>query len=596
MELAYVWVERFRNIVQQGFNISSTYQFEYDVNKNFLNITERANKLDNFFEQKAIVNVTALIGQNASGKTNVLELINYALCDGNTKIVEPFFMILCDKDKFTIVRHRTDRFVTNVPGKIGADENYSDKLYLNGAFFSNVFDGRRHNFGKYVHDLSANKLLQNQFGENVLTNIKKDIQNQIKFINSDDFLHLQRIEDNNNPQTGFSLKPDRVILTSPTWTNILAKAKAFDTRITRILKDDYTDFQTFCRTFRKKITNSESGRSLYYFTAFLLYVDFIINDFAPQVGGEIAGEKVSKEKEERILKFEEFTRKDTGIKQLKEELLKLRLQQLDEGWINEIHRIITGEVMDYIHNEFPKARKKSDFLFQLGKIDYEFSEKYDEGTYTDRKVQFKADYNREIESFINSYLESTTNSRIMFTIDWDGISSGHKAYINLFSRFSSIKKKIKTDSVLITLDEGDLYFHPKWQTEYLYKLLKILPVIFPDKKIQLILTTHSPFLVSDLTKNNLIFLRRDGEQCTVIPNEDIEGNTFGGNIGELYLDAFFLHGRLISHFAAEKINNLARRISEGNPLTEPDRTLINSIGEEMIKIQLEQMLHDKGSR
>ena len=184
----------------------------------------------------------------------------------------------------------------------------------------------------------------------------------------------------------------------------------------------------------------------------------------------------------------------------------------------------------------------------------------------------------------------------MYTIDWDGISSGHKAYINLFSRFFSIRNEIRSENLLITLDEGDLYFHPRWQTQYLFKLLKILPLIFPGKKIQLILTTHSPFLVSDLTKNHLIFLERRDNKTAVLLSNDIVGNTFGGNIGELYLDAFFLHGQLISHFAAEKINGIARKISEGNPLTESDKVLISSIGEELIKVQLEQMLNDKSAR
>ena len=139
-----------------------------------------------------------------------------------------------------------------------------------------------------------------------------------------------------------------------------------------------------------------------------------------------------------------------------------------------------------------------------------------------------------------------------------------------------------------------MYFHPKWQTEFLFKLINILPKLL-GKKCQLFLTTHSPFLVSDLPKSNLLFVQKNQDgYLSVIPNEQVEGETFGGNIGELYLDVFFMQGSLISHFAASKIQSIVDKIRiQQVQINSEDRILITEVGDMFIKSQLEKLINDK---
>ncbi len=596
MELAYIWVEKFRNIVEQGFNISSKYIFNYDKERSFLEIRPNEKWIDNFFENPAITNVTAIVGQNASGKTNVLELINYALCEGNTKIAEPFFMVFCGNDRFTLVTYLVQTIKSNLNDNL-TYINYDYETYVEAIYCSNIFDGRRHDFGKKVYDISTNTQIQNQYREGIMTKFKKEIQNQILFMKSSEFDFLQKEEGLVTDRLPFNLRPTHVNLTSPNWSYIYTRSKAFDRKMATILDEDYSELTRFCVSFRKKITDNQSSKSIYYLTAFLLYIDFIINEFAPQVGRDFRTEETNKDQELRILKFEEFSKQNDGKNGLRKELDKICLEQLKDARINEIHGVITNDISRYIDAEYPYAIEKAMFLSDLGRFEYYGVEKQHEGTHSNRKIQFRSEYNPEIESFIYRYLRASTGSNLDYAIEWNGISSGHKAFLNLFSRFHSIKNDIKSGSILITLDEGDLYFHPKWQTEYLYKLLEALPKIFNGKEIQLILTTHSPFLISDLTKNNLIFLKKDQNGlCNVIPNEKIEGETFGGNIGELYLDAFFLDGNLISRFAAKKINILATKAVSKIPFKEADFTLLNSIGEDIIKLQIKRLVDDQSSR
>ncbi len=154
---------------------------------------------------------------------------------------------------------------------------------------------------------------------------------------------------------------------------------------------------------------------------------------------------------------------------------------------------------------------------------------------------------------------------------WWGLSSGEEAMLSLYSRFNSVAKEIKESKekfVLILIDEGEVGFHPEWQRTYLKNLIDFFPQIYPDKQIQIILTTHSPFLASDLPKENIIFLQKgkkgevfsdgtDAEgKCIVVDGLNEKKQTFGANIHTLFSDSFFLDGGLIGEFAKGKINEI----------------------------------------
>ena len=59
---------------------------------------------------------------------------------------------------------------------------------------------------------------------------------------------------------------------------------------------------------------------------------------------------------------------------------------------------------------------------------------------------------------------------------------------------------IRKTSGIIIIDEIDLHLHPKWQKN----ILKTLTSIFP--KIQFIVSTHSPSVISSATENQLMVL------------------------------------------------------------------------------------------
>ena len=80
MELVYLWVEKYKNIHKQGFNFSPKFDCDYDGK----NLTIKPKEhVENFFGKN--INVTAIVGENGSGKSSVLKLLYNNLLIWNGK-------------------------------------------------------------------------------------------------------------------------------------------------------------------------------------------------------------------------------------------------------------------------------------------------------------------------------------------------------------------------------------------------------------------------------------------------------------------------------------------------------------------------------
>lgn len=106
-------------------------------------------------------------------------------------------------------------------------------------------------------------------------------------------------------------------------------------------------------------------------------------------------------------------------------------------------------------------------------------------------------------------------------------------------------------------DEVELYFHPDMQRTFIFNLLHGLKQI-PFRRIgslQIMLVTHSPFILSDIPKQNILFLDKHGHR--------IESNcmhTFGANIHSMLRHSFFLNqgsmGQYAKHLVKEAIDKV----------------------------------------
>lgn len=180
-----------------------------------------------------------------------------------------------------------------------------------------------------------------------------------------------------------------------------------------------------------------------------------------------------------------------------------------------------------------------------------------------------------------------------------GMSSGERALLNIMSRIcfaSQIENYMPgkgiqwNTNILLLIDEIDLYLHPEWQRRIVRDLLSLLRRQFKGHYFQIILTSHSPIVLSDIPVENCIFLKKrsDGTVC----QEERNAQTFGANIYTLYKDAFFLSDDKLAmgEFAQNKINQWIDKIETGKFSEEEAYKIVGLIGEPLIRRNVEKMI------
>ena len=151
------------------------------------------------------------------------------------------------------------------------------------------------------------------------------------------------------------------------------------------------------------------------------------------------------------------------------------------------------------------------------------------------------------------------------------------------------RKAIVYHNVQIIFDEIELYFHPEYQMELVGLLIKYLSTLSYTsiQNVNILIATHSPFVLSDIPKNNILCLD-DG-----IPRE-IKTTPFGANIFEILNSHFFLDS-FIGDFSKQKIQDMAQKLVDMKKLSKDDtneiRKEINFIGDDMVRQMLLSKLH-----
>lgn len=187
-------------------------------------------------------------------------------------------------------------------------------------------------------------------------------------------------------------------------------------------------------------------------------------------------------------------------------------------------------------------------------------------------------------------------------IPFDTLSSGEKqryfsvgAIIYHLLNIDSIGSgKIHYQAVNLMLEEIELYFHPEWQRNFTCYLMEIIgQLTFKQiRSINVLYVTHSPYILSDIPKTNVLFLK-NGEA-----DYSMQENTFGANINGLLKNGFFLPSLPMGEFAHQKINHLFALLHSGDfkaSELEKIRQEIQLVGEPVIRQQL-MMLYNTYKR
>ena len=155
--------------------------------------------------------------------------------------------------------------------------------------------------------------------------------------------------------------------------------------------------------------------------------------------------------------------------------------------------------------------------------------------------------------------------------------------------------KIVYRNVNVVLEEVELYFHPEYQRRYIkYLLDQIKFAHLPSSMgINLLFVTHSPFILSDIPRQQVLFLR-DGKM-----DRSMQEDTFGANIHTLLQNGFFLGSLPIGEFAKEKISEMFKKLNKSETLMNADYKLLSKeiplVSEPLLRGQLMKLYSQRKS-
>lgn len=149
------------------------------------------------------------------------------------------------------------------------------------------------------------------------------------------------------------------------------------------------------------------------------------------------------------------------------------------------------------------------------------------------------------------------------------LSSGERQYLFTFSALLYHVFNIKMTPVNrphyrlanLMLDEVEICFHPEYQRTLVYRLIELLRQFRLNYRfsINIILTTHSPFILSDIPKSNVLYLE-NGKSV----GETIYKDTFGANVNDILHQSFILKKGFMGEFARDKIQSVIDFLNSKN--------------------------------
>ncbi|MFJ3387997.1 AAA family ATPase [Lysinibacillus sp. NPDC086135] len=559
MRLDFIWFNKYKQLEDFQANFGSEYFYAFNIIDDMWIVEKSDSYIEGFFYSKQNVSVSAIVGENGVGKSTVLDFIT-DLFNKNLKNVNYFVAFDYKGTKIIVQNIYKDVEKINIINKeylagnyvIYFDNNYSG-TFPNVIFFSNVFDVRYlkkistiENFPKKFSDISTNFLLGSN-GNNIVEFLNLEFNKQIYFIY--DFIDELEI-------MGILKKPEYIKLKiieneDYEYEDLLDDSTFnFDKKIFQwyfgfLSEQELKSITEVKREFIVKVLR----QYIYVLDKELDVFRKSYNTYIPPIPEIYDGTVFEMLDDVLKMFYLEVEYEEDDIFSFLPVIIQAYIFEVTADEDVEECYALTKSIINKITDISNKAKRfikkiiKLDILFLNG--DLENSVENIDNMYIKTTSIIKP--------FINLYEEIYINNNIL-NFSWTQLSSGEYSILSLFGRIYDTYKKIKNkssdlDSILLLIDEGDLYFHPQWQKDWLYYFLEFINKIF-EEDVQIIITTHSPLVLSDFPNSNVLFMGGDENN-----GFQLEGSsrTLGANILELFANSFFLKNGLVGRFGKNKI-------------------------------------------
>ena len=559
--ICYFYIFKYRSIKNMGISLDARYAYDMDEEEKVLTIEKNDKYIDGFWPT-GISSLTALVGNNGAGKTSYLEYMLYVLAEGEH-----------DRDKNAIIVYEEeDGLHAYMPSKCEYKVQSMDPSIKCTTSHRRVHTGMFYYSSYFRSYASVSKPrdgeLAGVYNATDTWRLVKDLQDysNLNTLSGTKILrrHLSamRAQDNNRIVQLLSDNELRNLLPKDAFPNYVIlnpNESGYDA-----LSDKQQGEKKLVTRPRYIVTNKEIALArIIYYNFYNIIAELGENGNSIIYKYRDEWNAIFRKKKNALISYEIFLNRYPDI--------HVRFTQL----LNIIKFISKAFEYDHINGTL-----YLDLLDEQNKNNI---------------IQLMAYF--RLESFVVAHFfdmgfahEHSADTQL---------SSGEHEMLKFFSRLydSTELTPSKISNIytppLLLIDEAENSYHPEWQKKFVNILVNFVHALYVRLKqktiFQIVLTTHSPILLSDIPSEYVNYLKKDGKNMKVVKNQP---ETFGANIFELYRYSFFMSNGLVGEFAQQKIERIQDHIKSGKMSLEDICKEINLIGDKGIRTYLMTMLEE----
>lgn len=602
MKLIYCYIEHFRNIENQDVSLSDEFDCRYRDSKIFIEKREKNPLMDYIYDNGFMSNLRIIVGKTGSGKTNFLQLIGMDWWNRKSTADGDAYLLLYK------LHNENDFFVEEVG------------LGNKTRAYCFTYDFDKHEILKYIpaaYDDHEDTYIINAFDRYAFASCPYDNVRQEQMFDNNQFIP-RKITQYGKSSVSMECEFLKEYLSHFSEKSIKRRAsfvigwKNWQNKIQsdldeKLIKREYWTYKDRAEEQRdKNFRNGQYNKPIEYdkkSTPKSRFIHDLMVDFAIYL--RKWAELVEYEFPEKYYPYTGIVY-DLGIEDPRElpDGKKMGiLKRID--WLCQYIDYHTDEITSNRGLVWQIGSDIRDLFHLLGKMD----DKY----FTDTEFTIPVmdiDVNgktvmRDVFERMEQYRSDQIGvfTECLLPYHWSYVSSGEYQYAKIWGVLEEYGVRVKMmtqgqkyseaiqPNLILLLDEPENYMHPEMCRTFIRNLNVLLSKRNPNTELQVLISTHSPFMLSDVMASQVIKMDYDENGKCVI--SESEKPYYAANIHSIMADGFFLEytiGEQARIFLEDKFKLLQRLTCMNRNLSSSEkeeltmiRSLIPNIGDALIR-------------